>query len=191
MFSFSTPCHVCQGRGSIIDDPCPTCRGSGIEKRPREVKTRLPAGVKDGQTIRLKGRGGPGRNGGPNGDLLVQLKVMPHPRFARSGNNLTVSVPVTFAELALGADIDVPTLAGPTVKMHIKAGTQSGSRHRVKGKGIETSSKSKGSTVGDLIVTVNVVVPTKLSDDERDAIERLQAATTVDPRHARAAETSA
>lgn len=175
MFSFSSPCRVCQGRGTVIESPCGTCRGSGIEKRPREVKTRLPAGVKDGQTIRLKGRGGPGRNGGPNGDLLVQLKVIPHQRFGRKDNNLTVAVPVSFADAALGADIDVPTLAGPMVTMHIKAGTQSGSRHRVRGKGIETTKAT-----GDLIVTVDVVVPTELSDAERQAIIELRAATTVD-----------
>ena len=182
LFSFSSPCRVCHGRGQVIDDPCPTCRGAGVEKRPREVKTRLPAGVKDGQTIRLKGRGGPGRNGGPNGDLLVQLKVMPHPRFGRSGDNLTVTVPVTFAEAALGADIDVPTLDGPSVTMHIRPGTQPGSRHRVKGKGIATRSRSKGDATGDLIVTVDVVVPTELDDAQRRAIEDLQAATTSNPR---------
>jgi molecular chaperone DnaJ len=174
MFSFSSPCQVCQGRGSVIESPCGTCRGGGIEKRPREVKTRLPAGVKDGQTIRLKGRGGPGRNGGPNGDLLVQLKVIPHQRFGRSDNNLTVAIPVSFADAALGADIDVPTLAGPTVTMHIKPGTQSGSRHRVRGKGIETAKAA-----GDLIVTVNVAVPTELSEAQRQAITELREATTV------------
>lgn len=177
MFSFSTPCQVCHGDGVLIDDPCGTCRGSGIEKRPREVKTRLPAGVQDGQTIRLKGRGGPGRNGGPNGDLLVQLKVMPHERFGRKGNNLTVAVPVTFAQAALGADIDVPTLDGDMVTLRIKAGTQPGSRHRVRRKGIAT----KKST-GDLIVTVNVQVPTELSAEERQAIEQLAAASTVTTR---------
>ncbi len=175
MFSFSSPCRACQGSGSVIESPCGTCRGSGIEKRPREVKARLPAGVKDGQTIRLKGRGGPGRSGGPNGDLLVQLKVMAHQRFGRSDNNLTVAVRVPFADAALGADIEVPTLAGPTVTMHIKPGTQSGSRHRVRGKGIETTKAT-----GDLIVTVNVIVPTELSDAERQAITELRAATTVD-----------
>ncbi len=175
MFSFSSPCQVCQGRGTVIESPCGTCRGSGVEKRPREVKTRLPAGVKDGQTIRLKGRGGPGRNGGPNGDLLVQLKVMPHDRFGRNDNNLTVAVRVPFADAALGADIDVPTLAGPTVTMHIKPGTQSGSRHRVRGKGIETPKAT-----GDLIVTVNIIVPTEMTDAEREAITALRAATTLD-----------
>lgn len=179
MFSFSSPCQVCQGRGTVIESACGTCRGGGIEKRPREVKTRLPAGVKDGQTIRLKGRGGPGRNGGPNGDLLVVLTVMPHERFGRSGQNLTVSVPISFADAALGADIDVPTLGGPSVTMHIKPGTQSGSRHRVKAKGIETTSRAKGTVVGDLIVTVNVVVPTSLNTEQRSAIEQLRAASTV------------
>jgi len=186
MFSFSSPCHLCQGRGSVIESPCVTCHGSGVERRPREVKTRLPAGVKNGQTIRLKGRGGPGRNGGPNGDLLVELKVMPHPRFGRSENNLTVSVPVSFADAALGADVDVPTLAGSTVTMHIQPGTQSGSRHRVRGKGIETSKAT-----GDLIVTVEVAVPTELTDAERQAIMDLRAAATVAPGHSETSSASA
>jgi molecular chaperone DnaJ len=176
-FSFSAPCRVCGGQGSRIEDPCPTCRGSGIEQRQREVKTRIPAGVKDGQTIRLKGRGGPGRNGGPAGDLLVELKVMPHPLFGRSGDNLTVSVPVTIAEAALGGDIDVPTLDGARVTLRLKPGTQTGSRHRVRGKGIETAKHT-----GDLIVTVTVHVPTDLTDAQREAIEQLAAATTVNPR---------
>jgi molecular chaperone DnaJ len=178
MFSFSTPCRVCGGQGVRIEDPCPTCRGSGVEKRQREVKTRIPAGVKDGQTIRLKGRGGPGRNGGPAGDLLVELKVMPHPLFGRSGNNLTVTVPITYAEAALGGDIDVPTLDGTSVTLRLRPGTQTGSRHRVKGKGIETKHHT-----GDLIVTVNVQVPTDLSNEQRAAIEQLAAATTVNPRN--------
>jgi len=177
MFSFSSPCRVCGGRGSRIEDPCPTCRGSGIEQRRREVKTRIPAGVKDGQTIRLKGRGGPGRNGGPAGDLLVELKVAAHPLFGRSGNNLTVAVPITVAEAALGGDIDVPTLEGPSVTLRLKPGTQTGSRHRVHGKGIHTPKHS-----GDLIVTVNVHIPTDMNDAQRAAIEQLAAATTVNPR---------
>jgi molecular chaperone DnaJ len=177
MFSFSSPCRVCGGQGARIEDPCPTCHGTGEEKRQREVKTRIPAGVKDGQTIRLKGRGGPGRNGGPNGDLLVELKVMPHPLFGRSGDNLTVSVPVTVAEAALGDDIDVPTLDGQRVTVRLKPGTQTGSRHRVRGMGIQTAKHT-----GDLIVTVNVHIPTDLTDAQRAAIEQLAAATTVNPR---------
>lgn len=177
MFSFSTPCRACGGQGTRIEDPCVTCHGSGVEKRQREVKTRIPAGVKDGQTIRLKGRGGPGRNGGPAGDLLVELRVTPHRLFGRSGDNLTVAVPVTFAEAALGAEIDVPTLDGGSVTLRIKPGTQSGSRHRVKGKGIGTAKHT-----GDLIVTTDVEVPSDLTEQQHAAIEQLAAATTVNPR---------
>jgi len=182
MFSFSSPCRNCHGTGSVITDPCPTCQGGGVERRPREVKVRIPAGVKDGQTIRLPGRGSPGRNGGPAGDLLVEITVQSHDRFGRSGDNLTVRVPVTFAQAALGAEIDVPVLDGSTVTLRIKPGTQSGSRHRVKGRGITTESKRSGSRSGDLIVTVDVVVPTELSDEERAAIEQLAALATVAPR---------
>ncbi len=171
LFSFSTPCRRCAGAGTIIEDPCPTCRGSGVEKRAREVQARIPAGVADGQTIRLKGRGAPGRNGGPPGDLLVTLHVAPHPRFGRRGNDLTVRVPVPFTVAALGGEVSVPTLDGTDVKLRLKPGTQSGSRHRVRGKGIATK---KGT--GDLIVTVDVAVPTRLSDAQRAAIEQLAAA---------------
>lgn len=177
MFSFSSPCRVCQGRGSVIDDPCPTCHATGIEKRPREVKTRLPAGVRDGQTIRLKGRGGPGHNGGPAGDLLVEITVQPDQLFGRSGDDLTVRVPVTFAEAAIGGDIEVPTLDGGQVTLRLKPGTQSGSRHRVKGRGIETKKRT-----GDLIVTVDVDVPRELNDEQRAAIDELARVTTINPR---------
>jgi molecular chaperone DnaJ len=176
-FSFSTPCTRCHGTGSIVEHRCGTCRGSGVEKRPREVKVRIPAGVKDGQRIRVKGRGGPGRNGGPPGDLFVECRVAPHPVFGRDGRNLTVQVPVTFAEAALGADIEVPTLDGGSVTLRLRPGTQSGSRHRVKGRGITTVSGT-----GDLIVTTDVVVPSKLSGDERAAIEQLAKVTTSSPR---------
>ena len=113
LFSFSTPCRRCGGAGTVIEDPCPTCRGSGVEKRAREVQARIPAGVSDGQTIRLKGRGAPGRNGGPAGDLLVQIHVAPHPRFGRNGNDLTVRVPVSFTDAALGADVVDPDARRP------------------------------------------------------------------------------
>ena len=169
-FAFSSPCTRCSGRGVIIDYPCVGCRGTGIEKRPREVKVRIPAGVDNGQRIRLKGRGTPGRNGGPPGDLFVVCNVSAHSVFGRDGLNLTLRLPITFAEAALGSQIEVPTLDGPTVTLRLKPGTQSGSRHRVKGKGIVTKSAQ-----GDLIVTVDVAVPTSLSDGEREAIESLAA----------------
>jgi molecular chaperone DnaJ len=181
LFSFSAPCRACQGRGTVITSPCPTCSGSGVERRPRQVQARIPAGVSDGQTIRLKGRGAPGRNGGPAGDLLVELRVTPHPLFGRSGNDLTVKVPVTYPELVLGADIDVPTLEGDRVTLRLKPGTPDGSRHRVRGRGITTTKKS-GTTTGDLIVTVQVVIPTELNDEQRSAVEQLASATTSNPR---------
>ena len=177
LFSFSSPCTACQGRGVVIDDPCPTCRGTGVERRPREVKVRMPAGVNDGQRIALKGRGAPGRNGGPPGDLYVTCHVVPHVLFGRDGDNLTIRVPLTFAEAALGADVQVPTLDGGPVKLRIKPGTQPGSKHRVKGRGVATKRRT-----GDLIVTTDVVVPTKLTDAERAAVEDLARATTVSPR---------
>jgi molecular chaperone DnaJ len=171
-FSFSSPCPVCGGRGATVEDPCPTCRGSGVERRPREVKVRIPAGVEQGQRIRLKGRGGPGRNGGPSGDLYVVVGVQPHPLFGRSGRDLTLTVPVTFAEAALGADITVPTLSSGPVTLRIPAGTRSGRTFRVKGKGVPAK---KGT--GDLLVTVEVAVPSKLSSAERSAVEALRAAS--------------
>lgn len=152
----------------IIEYPCSTCRGSGVEVRPREVKVRIPAGVSDGQRIRLKGRGAPGRNGGPPGDLFVECRVMPHPVFGRDGMNLLVHVPITFTEAALGGTVSVPTLDGKEVSLRIKAGTASGTRHRVRGHGIATSSKT-----GDLIVTVDVHVPTNMTDEEKAAVEAL------------------
>jgi molecular chaperone DnaJ len=181
-FSLSSPCPACTGRGVVIEQPCPTCYGTGVEKRQREVQARIPAGVDDAQRIRLKGRGGPGRNGGPAGDLIVQCHVIPHERFGRKGPDLTLRVPISFAEAALGADIDVPTLDGNTVKLRLKAGTQSGSRHRVRGKGVVTPKHE-----GDLIVTVDVMVPMHLTPEQRAAIEALAAATTVSPRSATSA----
>jgi molecular chaperone DnaJ len=156
----------------VIEDACPTCRGSGVEKRQREVQARIPAGVADGQKIRLKGRGAPGRNGGPAGDLIVECHVTPHPLFGRDGNNLTVRVPISFVEAALGGDIQVPTLDEQTVTLRLKPGTQTGSRHRVRGKGIATAKHT-----GDLIVTTDLTVPTHLNDAQRAAVEAFAAAS--------------
>ena len=171
-FSFSQPCPRCGGQGYLVEDPCPTCRGSGVERRPREVKVRIPPGVADGQRIRLKGRGGPGRNGGPPGDLYVTVRVGSHPIFGRRGRDLTITVPITFPEAALGADVRVPTLDGGTVTLRIPPGTRSGRTFRVRGRGVPTT---KGT--GDLLVTVEVAVPQRLTDEERKAVEALAAAT--------------
>lgn len=176
-FSFSSPCPNCAGRGTIITDPCPTCRGSGVERRPREVKVRIPAGVDDNQKIKLKGRGGPGRNGGPPGDLYVLVHVDPDGVFGRSGRDLTLSVPVTFAEAALGTKLTVPTLDGDKVTLKIPAGTPSGKVFRVKGRGVKA-----GKRAGDLLVTVQVAVPPKLTREQREALEAFAAATDGSPR---------
>jgi molecular chaperone DnaJ len=177
MFSFSSPCPVCGGSGSVITDPCPTCRGAGVERRPREVKVRIPAGVDDGQRIRLKGRGGAGRNGGPAGDLYVVVHVDTDAVFGRDGRNLTLAVPVTFAEAALGTNLKVPTLDGAPVTLKIPAGTPTGKVFRVKGRGVDTK---KGT--GDLLVTVQVSVPAELSDEQREAVVALAASLPAAPR---------
>ncbi|MEZ5341053.1 MAG: DnaJ C-terminal domain-containing protein [Acidimicrobiales bacterium] len=174
---FSQPCVACGGRGKIIKEKCPTCQGVGVERRPRQVAVRVPAGVKDGGKIRLKGRGTPGRNGGPAGDLFVIVVVTPHRIFSRSGNNLTLNVPVTFAEAALGAKVKVPLLDGGSVTLRIPAGTQNGKTFRVTGKGIA----GKKAT-GDLLVSIDVVVPVSLTDDQRAAVEALAATMPDSPR---------
>lgn len=166
MFSFSQPCPVCAGRGMTIPDPCPTCNGSGIEQRPRSIRARIPAGVKDGATVRLKGKGEPGVNGGPAGDLFVTVNIREHQVFGRQGDHLTITVPVTFAEAALGAQVRVPTLDGP-VTVKIPPGTESGTTFRVRGKG----APGKGDRRGDLLVTVQVAVPRKLTKTQKKALE--------------------
>jgi molecular chaperone DnaJ len=176
-FSFSAPCQVCRGQGYRIDDPCPTCGGAGVEHKARKVKVRIPAGVRDGQRIRLAGRGGPGRNSGPNGDLYVLVRVADHPLFGRRGDDLLLTVPITFPEAALGAEVAVPTLDGGSVTIKVPAGTRPGRTFRVKGRGIKTAKRT-----GDLLVTVEVAVPAKLSKEERRAIEALADAATSSPR---------
>jgi molecular chaperone DnaJ len=144
----------------------------------RTVSARIPAGVEDGQTVRLPGRGDPGSAGGPAGDLLVQVSVGRHPLFGRDGRHLTVTVPVTYPEAALGADIPVPTLDGP-VTLRIPPGTASGTTLRVRGRGVPSSG---GKKAGDLLVTVQVDVPKQLTDEQRAALEQLAATTTESPR---------
>ena len=173
LFSFSSPCARCGGRGTIVEQPCHTCGGTGTEHRPRAVKVRIPAGVEHGQRIRLKGRGTPGRNGGPAGDLFVVVLVASHPLFGRKGKDLTLTVPVTFPEAVLGAQITVPTLDGPPVTLRVPAATRSGRTFRVRDKGVPS-----GGGRGDLLVTVEVAVPADLSAEERQAVEALASAST-------------
>lgn len=177
-FATSRPCPNCGGRGSVIANPCHNCHGAGIERRPRDVKVRIPPGVKDGRKLRLAKRGDPGRNGGPPGDLIVTLRVAEDPLFRMDGLDLRITVPVTFPEAALGSDLTVPLLDGGTVKLRLPEGTRNGKTLRVKGRGVDTGKRKKG----DLLVTVEVAVPTKLSKAERAAIEALADAATESPR---------
>jgi molecular chaperone DnaJ len=168
-FSFSQVCPTCGGRGAIIETPCHHCRGSGVAVRPRDVKVKIPVGVDDGQRIKVKQRGGAGANGGPSGDLYVVVHVRPHPVFGRKGRlDLTVHVPLTITEAALGASVKVPTLTEP-VTLKVKGGTKTGTTQKVKGRGIVPA---KGST-GDLYVTFDVDVPTKLNKEQKAALEAL------------------
>jgi molecular chaperone DnaJ len=178
-FGISEPCHECRGRGLVVDDPCPECSGSGRAMSSRTVSTRIPAGVADGQRIKLKGKGAPGERGGPAGDLYVRVRVTTHQVFGRTGDNLTVTVPVTFPELTLGSEIKVPTHRGAPVTVRIPPGTPNGRVFRVPGKGV----RRKDGSTGSLLVTVEVVVPDSLTDKARTAVEQLQAATPgTDPR---------
>jgi molecular chaperone DnaJ len=167
LFSFSQPCQNCGGTGMTIEHPCPTCHGAGVEHRGRQIKVRIPAGVEDGQRIRIKARGGPGRGGGPPGDLYVVVHTDRHRVFGRRGKDLTLRLPVTFPEAALGTQIKVPTLDGP-VTVRVPSGTKSGRTLRVRNRGVPASSG-----FGDLLVTIDVAVPDSLEDEERQSVERL------------------
>jgi molecular chaperone DnaJ len=168
-FSFSEPCRECQGAGTIVEEKCPECRGTGGVTKNRTINVRFPAGVADGQRIRLSGRGEPGERGGPAGDLYVQVKVRPDELFGRSGDDLTLTVPISFAESVLGTDLRVPTLDG-VVTLRVPPGTPSGRTLRARGKGVAR----RDGQAGDLLVTVEVQVPPggAISDEARDALEK-------------------
>jgi molecular chaperone DnaJ len=175
-FQMAQTCPRCSGNGRIVETPCPTCGGTGVQRRTRSFQVKIPAGVQDGARIKLSGRGEPGRNGAGAGDLFVRVHVRPHAFFGRRGNDLTVELPVTYTEAALGANVEVPTLDGP-VTMKVPAGTANGKTFRLKGKG----APRKGGR-GDLLVTVNVDVPKKLSRTEKDLLRQLHEGEKESPR---------
>ena len=177
VFSFVRACPRCGGSGRIVTQPCKTCRGSGTQRRRDEVKVRIPAGVRDRARIRVRGRGAVAGPGGQAGDLYVVVHVEPHPLFGRKEDDLTLTLPVTFTEAALGAQVKVPTLDAP-VTLKIPAGTQNGKVLRARGRGIPR----KGGGRGDLLVTVQVVVPDKLSKNERELLEQFAEAHRASPR---------
>lgn len=179
VFQVTEPCTECRGRGLIVDDPCQVCHGSGRGRSSRTMQVRIPAGVEDGQRIRIKGKGSAGENGGAAGDLYVLVHVRSDKLFGRKGDNLTIDVPVTFTEASLGAQVQVPVLSGSPVTLRIPAGTPNGRTFRVRGKGVSRSDGSKG----DLLVTIEVQVPGTLSDEAKEALRSYaEAAGQSDPR---------
>jgi len=168
-FSMAQPCRRCRATGRIIETPCPTCKGGGSVRRTRTFQVKVPGGVKNGARIKLAGRGEPGPAGGQPGDLFVRVNVAAHELFGRRGDNLTITLPVSFPEAALGAKVQVPTLNG-AVTLKVPAGTPSGKTFRIKGKG---APKAKGGH-GDLLVTTKVDVPGKLSKEQKQLLRQLQ-----------------
>ena len=177
-FALSEPCLNCRGTGRIVEDPCKNCHGSGAERRTRRYQVKVPPGVKDGTRIRLAGRGEPGRNGGPAGDLYVTTRVEASPLYERRDADLVIEVPVTFPEAALGAEVEVPTPGG-RISLKVPPGSADGRTLRVPGHG---APKLNGGGEGDLLARIRVVVPENLSAKEREAIEALRDATHNDPR---------
>jgi molecular chaperone DnaJ len=178
LFALSQPCPRCRGNGTVIEKPCPACHGSGRERRTKRYTVKIPAGVQDGTRIRLKGKGEAGVAGGAPGDLYVRTRVAPSPLYQRRGSDLVIDVPVTYAEAALGATVEVPTPDGP-ISLKVPAGSQDGKLLRVRGRG---APKLKGGGRGDLLARVKIVVPKKVSKAEREALEALQKASRENPR---------
>jgi len=177
LFSLARGCPRCGGSGRVVETPCTTCHGTGSTRATRELKVKIPAGIEDGARIRLAGRGEPGPAGGVAGDLFVIVRVAAHTRFGRRGSDLTLTLPITYPEAALGAKVKVPTL-DRAVTLKIPAGTASGRTFRVRGRGLP---KGRGGS-GDLLVTVEVAVPSKLSREEKELLERIREAQRESPR---------
>ncbi len=168
-FTVASTCPKCNGSGQMIKDPCGTCNGSGKKKKKVDLQVKVPAGIDNGQRLKLSNEGDAGMNGGPNGDLYVVINIKPHEIFERDEFDVHCTVPISFSQAALGAEMEVPTLSGK-VALKIPAGTQSGVKMRLKGKGIQ---RLGGYGIGDQIVTVHVETPTKLSSEQKDLLKRL------------------
>jgi molecular chaperone DnaJ len=179
LFSISQPCQRCGGSGTIIEDPCPTCRGEGRLRTTRKYKANIPAGVKEGSRVKLPGKGEPGTNGGPAGDLYVVVHVDSSPIFARKGDNVEVEVPLTVPEALQGAEIEVPTLDGRKT-LRVPGGTKHGTVQRLRGEGPPKLGSKKER--GDIHYRFVIDVPASLSSEQRDAVRELSKVMNGDPR---------
>jgi len=181
LFALSQPCPRCRGNGTVIEKPCAKCHGTGRERRTKRYSVKIPAGVKDGTRIKLRGKGEPGANGGPDGDLVVITRVTPSRLFERRGSDLVIKVPVTYAEAALGATVEVPTPYGERISLKVKPGSHDGQLLRIRGQG---APNLKGSGRGDLLARLELAVPKKLTTQQKQALEDLQKASHDNPREA-------
>jgi molecular chaperone DnaJ len=171
-FQVKRPCPACLGRGQVPDQPCPTCGGSGMIRQTRTIQVAVPEAVETGTKVRIPGQGERGRSGGPPGDLVITFKVAPHKFFHRDGLDIHVAVPINLVQATLGSKIRVRTVRGKRVVLTIPQGTQTGTKFRVRGQGIE-----KGGRVGDQYVEVKIEVPEKLSEEEQKLLEQFAAAS--------------
>ena len=169
-FSIQQTCPACKGAGTVIDDPCPDCHGRGRVSKTKKLSVKVPAGVDDGDRIRLSSEGEAGRNGGPSGDLYVEIRVNPHKLFQRDGADLSCEVPISFAKATLGGEIELPTLDG-NVSLKIPAETQSGKVFRLRGKGVTTVRERR---TGDLFARVAVETPINLTDEQQELLQKFE-----------------
>ena len=181
LFSISQPCSRCGGAGTVIDDPCPTCHGSGAQRTIKKYRVNIPPGVKEGSRVRLAGKGEAGRNGGPPGDLYVITHVGASPVFHRRGENLEVEVPLTIPEAIRGADVEVPTLNGRK-KLRVPPGTKHGTVQRLRGEGPPKLGSGSRGNRGDIHYRFVIDVPASLSKEQSEAVEKLSEVMNGDPR---------
>ncbi len=179
MFGFARTCPKCGGAGSVIEKPCTSCRGTGQVVRHKPLTVNVPAGATDGGRLRFKGKGEPGVDGGPSGDLYVLTRVQKHPYFGRDGADVTMELPISIDEAALGTQVTIPAPDGTKLKLKVPAGTQDGKTFRMRGKG---APKLKGSGSGDLRIKARVVVPDELNERQRELLEEFATASGHDLR---------
>jgi molecular chaperone DnaJ len=181
LFSISQPCSRCGGSGTVIEDPCPTCQGEGAVRKVKRYRVNIPAGVREGSRVRLAGKGEPGRNGGPPGDLYVVTHVQPSPVFQRKGDHLEVEVPLTIPEAIRGAEVEVPTLRG-SKRLRVPAGTKHGTVQRLRGEGPPKLDRSARPSRGDIHYRFVIDVPASLSREQSEAVENLSKVMNGNPR---------